>query len=92
MDAILAGYDRQSEDCSPRASSARRATQPNGDGVITRTRLPRLQSERPTLHDPHGTHKGHAAQIDHLIIHRYGMAIVESKSISGRVQTTPHGE
>ncbi|HRX83640.1 MAG TPA: NERD domain-containing protein [Phycisphaerae bacterium] len=44
------------------------------------------------FHDLRIEHKGHAAQIDHLIIHRYGMVIVESKSISGRVQINAHGE
>jgi len=33
-----------------------------------------------------------AAQIDHLIIHRAGLVIVESKSVHGRVRVNEHGE
>ena len=35
---------------------------------------------------------GDTAQIDHLIIHRYGMVIVESKSVHGTVEINQHGE
>ena len=35
---------------------------------------------------------GDSAQIDHLIIHRYGMVIVESKSVYGAVEINEHGE
>jgi len=35
---------------------------------------------------------GDAAQIDHLIVHRGGMVIVESKSVHGRVRVNEHGE
>lgn len=32
------------------------------------------------------------AQIDHLVIHRYGMVVVESKSVTTRVRINDHGE
>ncbi|MBE9181249.1 NERD domain-containing protein [Oculatella sp. LEGE 06141] len=35
---------------------------------------------------------GDAAQIDHLIFHKYGMVIVESKSVTCRVQINDYGE
>lgn len=35
---------------------------------------------------------GDSAQIDHLIIHKYGMIIIESKSITGKVTINDHGE
>lgn len=33
-----------------------------------------------------------AAQIDHLILHRYGATIVESKSVTTRIQVNEQGE
>ncbi|MDQ2732228.1 MAG: NERD domain-containing protein [Armatimonadota bacterium] len=35
---------------------------------------------------------GDAAQIDHLILHRHGMIIIESKSVTSRVQINNRGE
>ena len=35
---------------------------------------------------------GDSAQIDHLIIHKYGMIIIESKSITGKVTINDRGE
>ncbi len=35
---------------------------------------------------------GDAAQMDHLILHRYGVIIVESKSVSSRVRINEHEE
>lgn len=35
---------------------------------------------------------GDSAQIDHLIIHKYGMIIIESKSITGKVTINERGE
>lgn len=32
------------------------------------------------------------AQIDHLVLHRYGVIIIESKSVTTRVQVNEHGE
>ncbi|MFN6068546.1 MAG: nuclease-related domain-containing protein, partial [Pseudanabaena sp.] len=31
-------------------------------------------------------------QIDHLVLHRYGMIIIESKSVTTRVEVNEHGE
>ena len=36
--------------------------------------------------------EGDAAQVDHLILHRWGMVIVESKSVTSRVQINERGE
>ncbi|MDD4985333.1 MAG: nuclease-related domain-containing protein [Dehalococcoidales bacterium] len=44
------------------------------------------------LHDMRLEQNGDAAQIDHLIVHPYGMIIVESKSVVGSVTINPHGE
>jgi len=33
-----------------------------------------------------------SAQIDHLIIHKYGMIIIESKSVHGTIEINEHGE
>ena len=35
---------------------------------------------------------GDAAQIDHLVFHRWGMILVESKSVTGTVRVNEHGE
>ena len=35
---------------------------------------------------------GDAAQIDHLIFHRHGFILVESKSVTGKVAVNDHGE
>ena len=35
---------------------------------------------------------GDSAQIDHLIVHKYGMIIIESKSITGKVSINDRGE
>ena len=37
-------------------------------------------------------HKGDAAQIDHLIVHQYGMIVIESKSVTSRVKINEHQE
>ena len=36
--------------------------------------------------------EGDAAQIDHLVFHRWGMILVESKSVTGSVQVNEQGE
>lgn len=36
--------------------------------------------------------KEEAAQIDHLVLHRYGVIVIESKSIAGQVSVNEHGE
>jgi hypothetical protein len=44
------------------------------------------------LHDLRIEHGAHAFQIDHLVVTRYGLALVESKSIHGKVSITRHDE
>ncbi len=36
--------------------------------------------------------RGEIAQIDHLILHRFGLLIIESKSVAGQVSVNEHGE
>lgn len=36
--------------------------------------------------------RGEIAQIDHLILHRFGLLIIESKSVAGQVGVNEHGE
>jgi len=44
------------------------------------------------LNDYRFTHNGEAAQIDHLIVHRAGFIVIESKSIYGEVKVNAQGE
>lgn len=44
------------------------------------------------FHDLRMEHGDVAAQIDHLVLHRYGMIIVESKSVTSKVRINKHGE
>lgn len=44
------------------------------------------------LHDLRFTHDGEVAQIDHLVVHPFGVAIVESKSVSEAVRINAQGE
>ena len=44
------------------------------------------------LHDVRIEHGGDRAQVDHLLVHRFGIAIVESKSISTRVRINAQDE
>lgn len=44
------------------------------------------------LHDLRLKHDGEVAQIDHLVVHSFGVAIVESKSVSTSVRITRAGE
>jgi hypothetical protein len=37
-------------------------------------------------------HEGDAAQCDHVIIHSYGLVVIESKSVAGKVSINEHGE
>ncbi|WP_435626841.1 nuclease-related domain-containing protein [Candidatus Ferrigenium straubiae] len=37
-------------------------------------------------------HAGDAAQMDHLVLHRYGIVVVESKSVAGKVQIKDDGQ
>lgn len=36
--------------------------------------------------------RGEVAQLDHLILHRFGLTVVESKSVAGQVSVNEHGE
>lgn len=44
------------------------------------------------LHDLRLTHEGDNAQIDHLVVHPFGLAIIESKSVSSAVRINAQGE
>ena len=44
------------------------------------------------LNDLRVVHEGEVAQIDHLVIHRSGMAIIESKSVSTTISVNRQGE
>ena len=44
------------------------------------------------LNDYRFTYNGETAQIDHLVVHRAGFIIIESKSIYGEVKVNDHGE
>ena len=49
----------------------------------------------PEVHVLHGLrleHAGDAAQIDHLLLHRWGMLLIESKSVTTRVRVNAQGE
>jgi len=37
-------------------------------------------------------HDGEVAQIDHFVLHKYGFALIESKSITGSVEINKYGE
>ncbi|WP_018871063.1 nuclease-related domain-containing protein [Thioalkalivibrio sp. ALgr3] len=37
-------------------------------------------------------HNGERAQMDHLVVHPYGLVVIESKSIYGEVKVNGHGE
>lgn len=44
------------------------------------------------LHDVRIEHGGDRAQVDHLVVHRFGIAIVESKSISTQIRINAQDE
>jgi len=44
------------------------------------------------LHDLQFTYDGEYGQIDHLVVHRFGVAIIESKSVTSRVRINTAGE
>jgi hypothetical protein len=37
-------------------------------------------------------HDGEVVQIDHLVVHRHGMVVIESKSVSGEIHVLPDGQ
>jgi len=44
------------------------------------------------FHDLRLEHAGEVAQIDHLVLHRHGMFIIETKSVTGEIHITPTGQ
>lgn len=57
--------------------------------------LDRAFGEEAFIHVFHGLRverHGDVAQIDHLVLHRFGFVLVESKSISGKVTIDEHGD
>jgi hypothetical protein len=44
------------------------------------------------FHDLRLEHEGEVAQIDHLVIHRHGMFIIETKSVSGELHVDRFGQ
>lgn len=57
--------------------------------------LRRFFQERDDIHVINGLRleiDGDAAQIDHLVVHPYGMAVVESKSVLGKIQIKDDGQ
>lgn len=44
------------------------------------------------FHDLRLVHAGEVVQIDHLVLHRHGIFIIETKSVSGEVHITPSGQ
>ena len=50
------------------------------------------ESDVHTFHDVRYDLEGDTAQIDHLVLHRFGFCIVESKSMIGTVTVDQHGE
>ncbi|TCS40418.1 NERD domain-containing protein [Reinekea marinisedimentorum] len=52
----------------------------------------KMHEEVFVFHDLNITYGGEFAQIDHLILYRYGFIIIESKSISGEVKVNAEGE
>ncbi|MEZ6108433.1 MAG: nuclease-related domain-containing protein [Pirellulaceae bacterium] len=57
--------------------------------------LRRAFADVPDVHvfnDLRITRAGETAQMDHLVFHRYGFVIVESKSVTGTIEVNRHGE
>lgn len=50
------------------------------------------EKEVHVLHGLRLEHAGDAAQIDHLVLHRWGMLLIESKSVTTRVRVHAQGE
>lgn len=44
------------------------------------------------INDLRVEHNGERAQIDHLVVHPYGLVVIESKSVYGEVKVNSHGE
>ncbi|MCX7180748.1 MAG: nuclease-related domain-containing protein [Proteobacteria bacterium] len=57
--------------------------------------LKRFFERKPDIHILNGIRleqDGDAAQMDHLILHPYGVLIVESKSVQGKIQIKDDGQ
>ncbi len=57
--------------------------------------LRRTFGDEPNVHVFHNVHfdrEGERAQIDHLLLHRFGLIVVESKSCKGRLEINEHLE
>jgi Nuclease-related domain len=57
--------------------------------------LRRTFADSPTrlvFNDLRLEHAGEVAQIDHLVLHRFGLIVIESKSVGGTVSVNEHGE
>ena len=55
----------------------------------------RAFQDQPDIYVVNGlrlVHRGEVAQIDHLVLHAHGLVLVESKSVTIRVQINAHGE
>jgi hypothetical protein len=85
---ILKPYlDREERD--PRRSAGRRAERQMAHYL---DRHFRDHKKLHVLHDVRIEHDGEGAQMDHLVVHGFGIAIVESKSVSTSVRINAEGE
>ena len=85
---ILKPYvDREERD--PRRSAGRRAERQMAHYL---DRQFREHTRLHVLHDIRIEHGGEVAQMDHLVVHGFGVAIVESKSVSTSVRINAEGE
>ena len=85
---ILKPYvDREERD--PRRSAGRRAERQMAHYL---DRHFRDRKKHHVLHDVRIEHEGEVAQMDHLVVHGFGIAIVESKSVSTSVRINAAGE
>jgi hypothetical protein len=79
--------DREERD--PRRSAGRRAERQMAHYL---DRQFREHTKLHVLHDVRIEHGGEVAQMDHLVVHGFGVAIVESKSVSTSVRINAAGE
>ncbi|TVR97253.1 MAG: NERD domain-containing protein, partial [Trueperaceae bacterium] len=85
---ILKPYvDREERD--PRRSAGRRAERQMAHYL---DRHFREHTKLHVLHDVRIEHDGEVAQMDHVVVHGFGIAIVESKSVSTSVRINAAGE
>jgi hypothetical protein len=85
---ILKPFDER-EERDPRRSAGRRAERQMAH-YLDRQFRPRKDFH--VLHDVRIEHEGEVAQMDHLVVHGFGIAIVESKSVSTSVRINHAGE